>query len=61
MSFTNTVFNIMVLCTTSVLQFLLVPQKKQESKNICSRASIIGTNWDQGSSVNQTVWIIKDA
>jgi hypothetical protein len=32
MSFTSTVFNIMVPCTISVLQFLLVPQMKQESK-----------------------------
>jgi hypothetical protein len=28
--FTNTVFNAAVLCTTSVLQFVLLPQMKQE-------------------------------
>jgi len=32
--FTKTVFNAMVLGTTSVLQFLLFPKTKQESKTI---------------------------
>ena len=32
--FTNTVFNAAVLCTTSVLQFLLLSQMKQERKEI---------------------------
>jgi hypothetical protein len=32
--FTNTVFNAAVLCTTSVSQFLLLPQMKQERKEI---------------------------
>ena len=32
--FTNTVFNAAVLCITSVLQFLLLPQMKQERKEI---------------------------
>jgi hypothetical protein len=32
--FTNTVFNAEVLCATSVLQFLLLPQIKQERKEI---------------------------
>jgi len=32
--FTNTVFNAAVLCTTSVLQFLLLPQIQQEGKEI---------------------------
>jgi len=31
---TNTVFNAALLCTTSVLQFLLLPQMKQERKEI---------------------------
>jgi len=30
----NTVYNAMVLSTTSVLQFLLFPKTKQESKKI---------------------------
>ena len=34
MFFTITVINAMVLCTTSVLQFLLLPQLKLESKKI---------------------------
>jgi hypothetical protein len=34
MSFTKTVFNTMVLCTTSVLQLLLVAEMKQESRKI---------------------------
>jgi len=32
--FTNTVFNAAVLCTTSVLQCLLLSQMKQELKEI---------------------------
>jgi len=32
--FTNTVFNAALLCTTSVLQFLLLPKTKQERKQI---------------------------
>jgi hypothetical protein len=32
--FTNTVFNAAVLSTTSVLQFLLLPQMQQEGKEI---------------------------
>jgi hypothetical protein len=32
--FTDTVFNAAVLYTTSVLQFLLLPQMKQEGKEI---------------------------
>ena len=32
--FTNAVFNAAVLCTTSMLQFLLLPQMKQERKEI---------------------------
>ena len=32
--FTNTVFKVAVFCTTSVLQFLLLPQMKQERKQI---------------------------
>ena len=32
--FTNIVFNAAVLCTTSVLWFLSLPQMKEESKNI---------------------------
>jgi len=32
--FTNTVFNAAVLCTISVLKFLLLPQMKQERKEI---------------------------
>jgi hypothetical protein len=32
--FTNTVFNAAQLSTTRVLQFLLLPQMKQESKKI---------------------------
>jgi hypothetical protein len=32
--FTNTVFNAALLCTISVLQFLLFPQLKQERKDI---------------------------
>jgi len=32
--FTNTVFNAAMLCTISVLQFLLLPQMKQERKEI---------------------------
>jgi hypothetical protein len=30
--FTNPIFNAAVLCTTSVLQFVLSPQKKQGKK-----------------------------
>jgi len=32
--FSNTVFNAAVPCTTFVLQFLLLPQMKQERKEI---------------------------
>jgi len=32
--FTDTVFNAAVLCTNSVLQFLLLPEMKQEEKEI---------------------------
>jgi len=32
--FTNTVFNAAVLCRTSVLLFHLLPQKKQDRKEI---------------------------
>jgi hypothetical protein len=32
--FTNTVFNAAVLCTSSVLQFFLLPKMKQERKAV---------------------------
>jgi len=32
--FTNTVFNVAVLCTAPVIQSLLLPQMKQERKEI---------------------------
>jgi len=32
--FTNTEFNAAVLCTTSVLQFVLLPQMQQERKEM---------------------------
>ena len=38
--FTNTIFNAALLCTTSVLQFLSLPQMKQERKEIYSKTCL---------------------
>jgi len=38
--FTNIVFIAALLCTTSVLQFLLLPQMKQERKDVIKLQSL---------------------
>jgi len=58
--FTNTVFNAALLCTNAVLQFLLLPQMKQERRNnkITTSRPFWNAKYVDGFTVNTNVKVI---